>query len=244
MAGRIALSRWLVGSGWGKTGGCDGNQMGERMSDISVVDHVVIGGFDLFALEQWWKDRTGASAHRGGSHPGFGTRNSLAAVGPATYVELIAPDPTQPRPSEPGLFDVGKLYRPSLMTFAVAVPDIDKAAELVAEHGIDPGEIRSMSRIRPDGNELSWRLAMPPDPSLAGVMPFLIEWGQESHHPCDSLVQYLDLVDLILFHPDPVPIGNAIAAATDTKIVVSEGPAELTARFHTDGGIVDISSIH
>ncbi|MDH3463906.1 MAG: VOC family protein, partial [Acidimicrobiia bacterium] len=100
-----------------------------------------------------------------------------------------------------------------------------------------------MSRIRPDGVELSWRLAVPPDPSLAGVMPFLIEWGAGSHHPCDTLVQFLDLVDLFLSHPDPVPIGNAIAAASDTKINVSEGPVELRARFHSDQGIVNLSSI-
>lgn len=180
---------------------------------------------------------------RGGSHPGAGTWNSLVGVGPATYVELIAPDPAQPDSVRPLPFGVDSLHRPTLVTFAVAVPDIDRSAELVAENGIDPGEIRDMSRIRPDGVELEWRLAVPPDPTLAGVMPFLIEWGAGSHHPCDTLVQFLDLVDLFLSHPDPVPIGNAIAAATDTKINVSEGPVELRARFHSDHGIVNLSSI-
>jgi hypothetical protein len=217
---------------------------GEQMSDISAVDHLVIGGSDLYDLERWWKDRAGVAAQRGGSHPGVGTWNSLVGVGPSTYVELIAPDPTRPAPGQPRPFGVDRLRGPSLVTFAVAVSDIERSAEMVAEHGIEPGEIRSMSRIRPDGVVLSWRLAVPPEPVLAGVMPFLIEWAPESHHPCDTLVQYLDFVDLILFHPDPVPIGNAIAAATDTKIVVSEGPVEICARFHTDGGIVDVSSVH
>jgi hypothetical protein len=212
------------------------------MSDISAVDHLVIGGPSLYELEPWWKTMTGVTARRGGSHPGIGTWNSLVGVGQTTYVELIAPDPAQPAPPFSRPFRVDDLKVPTLVAFAVVVSDIERSTELVAEHGIDPGEIRSMTRIRPDGVELSWRLAIPPDPALAGVMPFLIEWG--SHHPCDSLVQYLDLVDLILHHPDPVPIGNAIAAATDTKIIVNEGPAELCARFHSDNGIVDISSVH
>jgi len=213
------------------------------VSDVTAVDHLVVGGPGLHLLESWWKDRTGVTPSRGGSHPGAGTWTSLVGVGPATYVELIAPDPVQPVSVRPLPFGVDSLHRPTLVTFAVAVPDIDRSAELVAENGIDPGEIRDMSRIRPDGVELSWRLAVPPDPSLAGVMPFLIEWGAGSHHPCDTLVQFLDLVDLFLSHPDPVPIGNAIAAASDTKINVSEGPVELRARFHSDQGIVNLSSI-
>lgn len=213
------------------------------MSDITAVDHLVVGGPNLYRLESWWKDRTGVTPGRGGSHPGIGTWNSLVSVGPATYVELIAPDPSQAKPSGPRPFGIDALHRPTLMTFAVAVADIERSTELVAEHGIDPGEIREMSRVRPDGVELRWRLAIPTEPSLSGVMPFLIEWDADSHHPCDTLVQFIDLVDLFLFHPDPVPIGNAIAAATDTKINVSEGPVELRARFHSDHGILNLSSI-
>lgn len=211
------------------------------MSDISAIDHLVVAGPSLYELEPWWKAKTGVAARRGGSHPGVGTWNSLVGVGPRTYVELIAPDPAQPTPLFERPFRIDHLTVPTLVTFAVAVSDIELAVDLVADQGIDPGSIRSMSRVQPDGVELTWRLAIPPDPYLAGVMPFLIQWGD--HHPCDNLVQYLDLVDLILHHPEPAPIENAIAAATDTKIIVKEGPAELAGRLHTDNGVVDISSV-
>ena len=123
------------------------------------------------------EDATGVRSIPGGPHVGLGTTNELIGVGPSTYIELIGPDPEQPDHDGPRPFGINGLLEPALVTWAVAVADIDVALANVTAAGIDPGESLPMSRVRPDGVKLSWHLAVPPSTDLAGIMPFSIDWG-------------------------------------------------------------------
>ncbi len=180
----------------------------------AALDHLVIASTDLGALRRWWADQVGTAPEPGGAHTGRGTRNYLAGINANSYVELIGPDSDQPDPSEPRPFGIDQMDSDSirLVTCALAVADIDAAVLAVREAGIDPGEPFAMSRVRPDGVELIWKLAVPPDLSLGGAMPFLIEWGTDTPHPAADLASVVRVSRLTLHHPDIAPIARALGS--------------------------------
>ena len=172
-------------------------------------------------------ERDGITLADGGPHVGVGTRNRLAGLGPGRYLEVVGPDPDQPEPDAPRPFGIDGLDTARLVTWAVRVPDLDAAC--------DAGRPRAMSRRRPDGELLAWRLAFPPD-DLGGVLPFLIDWGATAH-PSASLPDGAELVDLVLGHPEPDRVRRLLDAVGATgPVTVEHAPApRLVARTsHAD----------
>ena len=155
------------------------------MAVNASLDHLVLAGTDLSALAAWWHMSSGTPPESGGAHTGLGTRNALVGLGGASYLELVGPDPKQEEPPTARPFGIDEMEPNSfrLVTLALAVDDLEAAVSAVKSSGIDPGPIRDMSRMRPDGVNLRWRLAVPPTPSLGGVMPFLIQWGSDTPAP-------------------------------------------------------------
>ncbi|HUR73340.1 MAG TPA: VOC family protein [Sporichthya sp.] len=91
---------------------------------------------------------------------------------------------------------------------------------------LDPSESIAMSRRRPDGVVLSWRLALAPDGG-DGVVPFRIDWG-DTPHPSTTAAPGGRLVSFTGTHPDPDRIAAQLAAL-GAELPVSEGPAGLSA---------------
>src|SRR5919204_3752865 len=82
---------------------------------LARVDHLVYATPDLQAGVDRAEKLLGIRAAPGGRHPGRGTRNALIALGPASYLEIMAPDPDQDAPTEPRWFDVDALPQPRLV---------------------------------------------------------------------------------------------------------------------------------
>ena len=96
-----------------------------------------------------------------------------------------------------------------------------------------------MSRRRPDGTLLSWRLAFPPDDG-GGVLPFLLDWGP-TRHPSEDLPVPASLRTLRLVHPDPARVAALLAAVGASADVVPGEEPSLTAVLDLPGGPLTLS---
>src|SRR3982751_6588093 len=88
-----------------------------RMSVRDAFDHLLLGVSDLDHGINWFEQRAGVRAVRGGVHPGRGTKNALVSLGEAHYLEIIAPDPAQAVKDRQ--FQLSTLKEPRLINFAV-----------------------------------------------------------------------------------------------------------------------------
>src|SRR5690349_20067738 len=112
-----------------------------------LIDHLIYAAPDLTAAVADLEARFGVRAQAGGRHPGLGTHNALLALGPRTYLEIIAPDPEQPEPSARHPFAVAGLDRGALVSWALTCDDIDQAVSAARSQGYDPGEIADGQRV-------------------------------------------------------------------------------------------------
>jgi hypothetical protein len=186
-----------------------------------LVDHLIYAAPDLAAAVADVEERFGVRAQPGGKHIGVGTHNALLALGPRTYLEILAPDPEQPVPPMPRLFD--GLSHGGLAAWAIACDDIDAAVATARGYGYDPGEVIDGQRTGPTGVVLRWRGT---HNALAdGLVPFLICWG-DTEHPASTAPSGIILDCLQIEHPDPqsfVPLLRALGA--DVEVSLATAPA-------------------
>ncbi|MER7332668.1 MULTISPECIES: VOC family protein [unclassified Micromonospora] len=200
------------------------------------LDHLVYAVPDLAAGVAGFAARTGVTPVPGGRHPG-GTANYLVGFGPTSYLEIIGPDPEADPAVRPRTFGLDVLTEPRLTTWAVRPDDIEKTVGLARVRGYDPGEIQPLSRRRPDGVLLSWRLTRREEPAAGGLVPFLIDWGG-TEHPARSGLPQLRLTAFTVTHPDPSVVRRDLAAL-DVELDVTAGPrAALEAVLDTPRGSV------
>ncbi len=204
------------------------------------LDHLVYATPDLDFSVDTLAELTGAPIEKGGSHPGWGTRNALVGLGIGTYFEIIGPDPHQPEPLGPRPFLIDDLKKARLVTWAYRHPDPEQAHEILMTLGIQLGPVRSKSRTRPDGTSLSWALTEPQPLVGDGVIPFLIDWG-ETPHPSSLLPSPCTLVHFKGRHPDSDRLQPALdALGANLSISVGSTPG-LTALLSTPRGEIELN---
>ena len=145
-----------------------------------VTDHVIAGCRDLTHAIATIEAATGVRAAPGGSHPGKGTRNALLSLGHLRYLEIVAPDPAQPRLEWFGA--IRDMEEPRLIGWAARAGDIGTVAQHLRDAQIAFTGPHAGSRIRPDGAKLEWRTVVLED-DANGLLPFFIEWDAGSIHP-------------------------------------------------------------
>jgi catechol 2,3-dioxygenase-like lactoylglutathione lyase family enzyme len=133
------------------------------------IDHLVILVPKLTdAMEQYRK--LGFQVLQGGEHP-HGTHNALVTFQDGSYLELIAfKEPEKRHDHRWYRF----LDRPGLVDFAIGAENIEPELERVRAVGIPYEGPNPGARKRPDGVQLEWRTAPPPD-DRTGELPFLID---------------------------------------------------------------------
>lgn len=206
------------------------------------TDHLVYAVADLSVAVERIAADWGVRPVIGGKHPN-GTHNALLALGPYTYLEIIAADPEQPNPSQPRSFGIDE--RPNetrLVTWAAATDDLDAVHATALAQGYDAGDVMVGSRLRPDGVKIAWRSTRPVSwpPAGDGLVPFVIEWGEGTPHPASDSPQGCMLVGLRAEHPEPESIRRMLSAL-GLAVEVSEGPSPaLFAVIDTPKGRVEL----
>lgn len=200
-------------------------------------DHLVYATPDLEATVAALR-ASGVPLSPGGPHVGLGTRNFLGGLGGGSFLEVVGPDPGQDAPRAPRPFGVDSLAGPRLVTWAARTTDLDSAIADAAAAGHDAGTAGEMSRERPDGVLLRWRLAFPPD-DAGGVLPFLIDWGS-SAHPSGTAAEGAVLDSVTLSHPDPDRIAGVLRALGADVPVEQGSPAVLAVLALPGGGRLEL----
>jgi Glyoxalase-like domain len=194
-------------------------------TDRPVFDHLVYATRDLNATSADLAARTGVEPSGGGQHDGLGTQNRLASLGGGRYLELIGPDRDQRRPAKPLPFSLDSLDGPRLMGWAVATSDLEGTLARARAAGHDLGEIVAMSRTRPGGEVLSWRMTVGEEVPGSNVIPFLIDWGTTpaDAHPAATSAPGLELVGMRAMHPEAGRI-QAVLEALGVELDIETAP--------------------
>lgn len=176
-----------------------------------MLDHLVYLVADLEQAADWFSER-GITVSPGGRHLNRGTHNALARLGPRSYLELLAVDPTTSisAPRWMGIDLPAPI--PRISRWSRLSREGAKISEQAALLGTQP-EVQAGERQLPTGETLRWRLSDPGTTPAVDVLPFLIDWGgPESPHPADNLPDVgVELVTLRLFHPDPEVVNPILA---------------------------------
>jgi len=206
---------------------------------LAKVDHLVYATPDLNRGVEEIEKILGVRATPGGQHPGRGTRNALITLGPAIYLEIIAPDPEQPPPKTPRPFGIDGLKESRLVAWAAKGSDLERLRDEAARKGGRLGEVMSGSRRRTDGVLLSWRYTDPQTVLADGLVPFFIDWGQ-SPHPARTAAQGAALIALRAEHPEAQRVQRLLnELGLDLPVQTGAAPA-LVATIDSPRGRVEL----
>ena len=192
---------------------------------LTRLDHLVYATPDLQLGIDTIEKQVGVRASPGGQHPGLGTRNALVALGPASYLEIIGPDPEQPAPNGVRRFGINTLKSPRLVAWVAKGTELESLAASAAQNGVRLGAVIAGSRRRPDGVILSWRYTDPNTVVADGLIPYFIDWGT-SPHPATTAAKGATLIAVRAEHPDAERVQKRLTAlALDLPVQHGSAPA-------------------
>jgi hypothetical protein len=209
--------------------------------DVPVaLDHLLLGCSELDAGVSFVEQRTGVRASFGGVHPGRGTRNALLSLGERHYLEIIAPDPSQPDATDS--FGLRKLSAPRLVTWAAHPGNLDQFASRLRDGNLEFDGPTPGSRKRPDGKLLQWRTLNLKD-NLGGLLPFFIEWSANTTHPSIDAPSGCKIVRFSYAGPDYDGVGRILEVlGLDVVSEISEKSQIRAAIAGKNGQMFEVTS--
>lgn len=135
---------------------------------LTGIDHIVIVVPDLEAATRNYQ-QLGFTVVPGGRHP-VGTYNALISLADGAYIELIAFYQANPK---------HRWWEPlqqggGLVDFCMQTTDLVSDTAAFRKAGVHMDDPQPLTRTRPDGYQLKWRLSIPRE-GHRGVAPFLIK---------------------------------------------------------------------
>lgn len=210
--------------------------MAEKVTDLNPLDHILWAAADLDAGARAFAQATNVTPDGGGSHAGFGTRNTLASLGEDLYFEVISPDPAQTNfDSRAGR--IATLSKPELHTFGVRGDGLEQYRDTARSLGLSASDPVEMSRRRADGVLLQWRAIYTVDDHWGDHVPFLIDW-MGSEHPWKTTPAGCTVKEYCALHPEADELGEIYKAlGVDVPVKPSPVPGFLL-RLDTPNGEV------
>jgi hypothetical protein len=206
---------------------------------LSRIDHLVYATPDLTAGVKQVEALLGIQATPGGQHPGEGTRNALIALGPTSYLEIIGPDPDQPKPLRPRKFGIDDLKGSRLVTWAAKGTNLTQVVAEARRRGVPVGDVIPGSRRTPTGVLLSWHITNQRATVADGLVPFFIDWG-DTPHPAKGAAAGATLVSLRAEHPEPENVQRMLGVLGLELPVVKGAKPSLVATIAGTRGRVDL----
>jgi len=202
--------------------------------NFSWLDHIVLACPDLQEGMDYVLENTDCDPSYGGKHQQFGTHNALLKIGNLTYLEILAPDPDNPK-NDLRWMGVDLVKEPTITRLAIKSTEISTHARSLANFSPNHGHVQEGRRQKKSGELLTWELTMPPATPVATCVPFLIDW-QDSIHPTIGLNDQCTIEDLQLFSPDP----NFPDLLKNLKLplTVNHGEERITLSLNTPKGLV------
>jgi hypothetical protein len=194
------------------------------------LDHLAVSALTLAEGTAAVEAALGIPLAGGGQHTHMATHNRLLGLGDI-YLEVIAPDPTAPRPTWPRWFDLDHFTGPPRLTNWIAATDDLSAALTTAPKGT--GIATPLAR-----GEYRWQMAIPADGRLPfdNAFPALIQWHGDLH-PARALPDNgIRLTLLEIAHPDAPALRAALTTFTDPRVQFTQGATALRATFATPHG--------
>jgi hypothetical protein len=212
---------------------------GNGDSALERVDHLVFATRDLEDGVRHIRELFGVEPAPGGSHPVYGTRNALVALGKSCYLEIIGPDTKVLEPREVHIFAIHELDEPRLVTWAATAEDLTALTDAARKQMVDLGTVSQGSRHRPDGTELTWTFTDPLAARNGGVLPFFVDWG-DSEHPARALPQKCELLELTLLHPHAGNVQQRLHGIGIHMPVLPAPEPRVAARLRTPNGELEL----
>ena len=196
------------------------------------LDHLAVSAMTLEEGVAHVEAALGVALAPGGQHPLMATHNRLLGLGDV-YLEVIAADPSAPRPTWPRWFDLDRFSGvPRLTNWILACDDLE--AE-VAQGPKGVGVPVALAR-----GDLRWQMAVPATGRLPfdDAFPALIRWDG-TLHPAGLLPDAgVRLLRLEIAHPQAADLRAALdGRLADPRVVIVPGAEKaLQASFSTPGG--------
>jgi len=206
-----------------------------------MLDHILLGSANLQRGIKFVEQHTGVLATFGGVHPGRGTQNALLSLGNRRYLEIIAPDPAQPGVKNPIASSLHSLVEPRLVGWADHPGSVTAFAEKLAAAGIKYEGPTPGSRKRPDGQLLNWQIVSLAD-TASGLLPFFIEWSQDSVHPSVDAPNGCTLLSFAAETPDPEKLAATLKTLNLGLLVRKGEKPRLHAVISGPKGSLDVYS--
>jgi hypothetical protein len=169
------------------------------------LDHFMWAASDLDEGIAAFERLSGVQLGIGGQHPGRGTRNALASLGPSLYLELIAPDPTQELTGTPG-GALRELRQPGIHAIVAASRDLPAVQKAYAAAGVS-ADLLEGGRKTPEGGFIRWKILIPKPNAFGAFAPLFIDW-LDSVHPAKTSTPGCRLARFEAGHPNSETIGG------------------------------------